>query len=426
MDDGELRSRHYTRPPGLVRRSVGDLPQEFRDIRAAAGPIAADLLPPRPSRPRLVGSAEGTIDRLLLTIPGYAVRSAPLADAYHDLLAQLPPQTGVLVLTHEPDAATVAGWRPGLEVVAAPAHLNFSVWAEDGYVAVVDGDLTYLIEPFSFPRYGDSLIADLVTAADPRLERSQAPLYFQGGNILVGDDFVLIGADYPAATLRYIGGILVPDPGESPAGLVRRLYGEYLDTGRRLVYVGSTLPVPQQQARRFVRDGVEWTELLYVGNQPGTLQPVFHIDMFVTLAGRGADGRYRLLVGDPREAAAVLGTEPPAHAMTQVFDDIAATLARQGFDVHRNPLPLVYVDDPDRRERLWYFATGNNVLVGGDSVYLPTYGHGVWPELAATDHRTAQIFEGLGYRVHRLADFHPFAENLGAVHCIKKYLARSA
>jgi len=41
-----------------------------------------------------------------------------------------------------------------------------------------------------------------------------------------------------------------------------------------------------------------------------------------------------------------------------------------------------------------------------------------------TDRRNAEIWEGLGYEVVGLADFHPFASNLGAAHCIKKYLAR--
>ncbi|HEU4425494.1 MAG TPA: hypothetical protein VFR67_23410, partial [Pilimelia sp.] len=290
---------------------------------------------------------------------------------------------------------------------------------------VTDGGTTWLVEPFSFPRYGDSLVADFVANADPHLERTQAPLYFQGGNILVGDDFFLIGADYPANTLRYVGNVLLPGPQERPADLVRRLYGEYLDPCRRLGYVGSTLPVPEQRTRRFTLDGQEWTEVLYAGNQPGTTQPIFHIDMFVTLAGRGPDGRYRILVGDPRAAAELLDRDLPAHAMAHVFDDVAAGLDRQGFDVVRNPLPLVYVDDPDRRERLWYFATGNNALVGGGIVYLPTYGHGAWAELTVTDHANAQIWTELGLQVTYLADFHPFAENLGAVHCIKKYLARA-
>jgi hypothetical protein len=398
---------------------------EVLEARAAAWPVAEELLPPRPARPSLVPTAGGPIERLLLTIPQYAVASEALAQAYRDLLDQLPASTQVVALVHEPVAGTVSGWHDRIEVVAAPTHLNFSIWAEDGYAAVTDGGITYLVEPFSFPRYGDSLIADFVANASPMLERTQAPLYFQGGNIVIGDDFVLLGADYPAASLRYVGTVLLPEAGESPAAMVRRLYGEYLDPDRRLLYVGSTLPVPAQQTRRFSRDGAEWTEYLYVGNQAGTLQPIFHIDMFISLAGRGADGRYRVLVGDPRAAAELLGVPLAAHAMAAVFDDIAAVLTRQGFDVIRNPLPLAYLDDTERLERLWYFATSNNALVADGTVYLPTYGHGAWPELAATDQRNGEIWAGLGYQVRFLADFHPFAENLGAVHCIKKYLARS-
>jgi hypothetical protein len=45
------------------------------------------------------------------------------------------------------------------------------------------------------------------------------------------------------------------------------------------------------------------------------------------------------------------------------------------------------------------------------------------PELEATNRRNGEIWTGLGYQVRYLADLHPFAKNLGAVHSIKKYLA---
>jgi hypothetical protein len=424
MVEAVVRPRHFTMPPELVRRDTGDMSEESRQVRARASAILADLLPARPVRPRLVASAGGTVTRMMLTVPAYAVDSPPLAAAYRDLLAKLPVQTSYLVLAHESVADTVRGWSDRLDVVAAPEHLHFSVWAEDGYAAVVDSGTTYLVEPFSFPRYGDSLAADLLANADPALERTQAPLYFQGGNILIGDDFFLIGADYPANTLRYVGSVLMPEPGELPAELIRRLYGEYLDPQRRLSYVGSTLPVPEERTRRITIDGADWTEILYAGNRPGTMQPIFHIDMFISLAGRGTDGRYRLLVGDPQAAADILGIPTPEHAMSQVFDDIATGLRRHGFNVLRNPLPLAYLDDLERKTRSWYFATANNVLVSDGVVYLPTYGHGAWPELAATDEANGQIWTELGFQVVYLADFHPFAVNLGAVHCIKKYLSR--
>jgi hypothetical protein len=57
-------------------------------------------------------------------------------------------------------------------------------------------------------------------------------------------------------------------------------------------------------------------------------------------------------------------------------------------------------------------------------VWLPTYGHGPWADLRAVDDQNKQIWRRLRFTVKELADFHPFAQNLGAVHCIKKYLDR--
>jgi hypothetical protein len=248
---------------------------------------------------------------------------------------------------------------------------------------------------------------------------------------LVGDDFFFIGADYPANSLRYVGQVITPGPHESPAELVGRLYREYLDSGRRLLYVGATVPVPGEQTRPFKLNGQKWNEILYVGNANGTTQPIFHIDMFISLAGRGPDGKYRVLVGDPGMASVLLNQPKYPHAMQEVFDNIARTLKRNGFEVIRNPLPLAYVDDPGARERTWYFATSNNALVQwsntpDSTVFLPSYGHGNWASLSATDAANRKIWEKLGFKAVMLGDFHPFAENLGAVHCIKKYLARSS
>ena len=118
-----------------------------------------------------------------------------------------------------------------------------------------------------------------------------------------------------------------------------------------------------------------------------------------------------------------------AHGLNEIFDDVARQLEAQGFEIVRNPLPLTYVDDPNAKERFWYFATSNNCLVQiddeeGSHVWLPTYGHGAWGELGVTDDANREVWERLGFTVHQLTDFNVFAQNLGSVHCIKKYLAR--
>ena len=77
--------------------------------------------------------------------------------------------------------------------------------------------------------------------------------------------------------------------------------------------------------------------------------------------------------------------------------------------------------------RSWYFATSNNALVhaprrAADGLAADLRRTARRSTCAATDERNAEIWEGLGFDVDALGDFHPFAINLGAVHCIKKYL----
>jgi hypothetical protein len=435
-----LKERHYRRIDALVTRSRGDLPEPELSRHLQRVFEASTLLEAfgvsRPERPTLMPTADGPITRMLLTIPIYAVQEAIMAAAYQSLLQTLPADLRLAVLVQESAEPAVRQWLQEsgrlatTDIGTFDDTLNISVWAEDGYVVSRDesSGITYFIEPYAFPRYADGLVADFVTNFTD-LRSTQAPLYFQGGNVLIGDDFFLIGADYPANTLAYVtSGVLQPPSGTTPQAFVRMLYSDYLDKGRRLFYVGSTVPVPVEQRRSVTVDGDRgWTEVICAGNRTGTVQPLFHIDMFITLVGRSSSGRYHLLVGDPAQADALLGRRTPAHAMQAVFDNIATQLTAAGFEVTRSPLPLVYADDVGRKERRWYFATSNNALVQNaptKHVWLPTYGHGAWPELRATDDAHQQLWRGLGFEVHQLSDFHPFAENLGAVHCIKKYLAR--
>lgn len=164
------------------------------------------------------------------------------------------------------------------------------------------------------------------------------------------DAYVAILDHYPSNTLRYVGNVIEPREDESPVALIQRLYNEYLDPSRKLYYVGSTIPVPEEELRLTVINGKPGVERLYAGNHTGTKQPLFHIDMFITLAGRGPDGRYRVLVGDPGQAAKLLGMPLWQHSMKQVYDNIAKTLSNLGFEVLRNPLPLVYLDEQGQDE----------------------------------------------------------------------------
>lgn len=434
-----LRTNQRRLPAGLARRNfprptLAELEARsvaFRSLRTA-------IRKPGPRQPRIVSSAHGPLRHLLFAYPSYAAGEYSYRDLYADLFGKLPRQTRLTILCHPSasgdlkKALSTARVTRRATIVEAPEYLSFLVWAEDPFVVVHDISTSprtiFFVEPFTFPRAGDAVISDLVAEATP-LQNTQSPLYFQGGNVLIGDDFILLGADYPANTLALIERhqhILVPS-GTDPATFVHDLYRKTFDPERALHYLGTRLTVPQDQTRPVTVNGENWTEEIYAGT--GTAQPIFHIDMFISLAGRNARGKYRLLVGSPALADQLLGRASVPHAMSEIFDDVARNLKRLGFDVIRNPLPLTYVDDAENKVRMWYFATSNNCLVQidkrrGNVVWLPTYGHGDWAELAATDEANKRVWEKLGFTVHQLGDFHPFAQNLGSVHCIKKYLER--
>lgn len=434
-----LRANPAPLPASLQRRNLPRVSEaDFARRSAAFQTLESLVVRPGPGKPRIVSSAHGPLRRLLLCYPAYAADEYSYRAVYTDLFRKLPATTMLTILTHPTVAGDLqaaldaSGAASRATVVEAPDYLSFTVWAEDPYVVVHDTaaipPTVFFVEPYTFQRVADAAIADLVAEATA-VQSVQSPLYFQGGNILIGDDFVLIGADYPANTLAQIQRyhhINVPAGADVPE-FVRQLYQRTFDPDRRILYAGTKLPVPQSQRRPIVIDGEQWTEEIYLGT--GTAQPIFHIDMLISLAGRGVSGQYRLLVGSPAMADRLLGRASPPQAMAEIFDDLARQLERQGFEIIRNPLPLTYVDDPGSRTRSWYFATANNCLVQideghGNAVWLPTYGHGPWAELAVIDAANKRIWDDLGFRVHLLADFNPFAQNLGSIHCIKKYLER--
>jgi hypothetical protein len=355
-----------------------------------------------------------------------------------------------------------------VEHVALPDYVSFTDWAEDAYVAINDGDESevYLMEPWEFPRVGDALIADAVEEYT-NLRATQAPLVFQGGNCLIGDDFWLLGTDYFTDTMNLLmrgrPPVEVPREGDL-AGFTAALFSQYVDQSRRMLLIGAGRPIALREFYGTCSSGQYFLDIPRGG--VGHRQPIFHIDMFITLIGRGQGGQFELLVGSPRLADEVLGTVSP-YALNDVYDAIAKRLEDEGFKVHRNPLAHVpslgetipfarlreiSVSSPDGasmsqavRElqvagatdetgvtvREWWHLTWNNCLVEnservGRNVYLPTFGWEQNSDIAQLDNRMAELWDDLGFNVFTLGDFREFARRQGVVHCIKKYIQRGS
>jgi hypothetical protein len=407
---------------------------------------------------RLVNSVDGHIQHLLLMIPRGATKPV-YANVYRTLIGALPPQTTLICVVQESTAAAVNGWlktagRSGRDrVIVVPEYVGFTVWAQDPFCAARDDSGWTLIEPVSFLRFGDMLLAGPV-AANAGFTIEQVPVYFQGGNVLVADDFWLLGGDYFYKTLEFLDKVIFPQGDPEPLAFVRSLFQTHLDE-RRLIVVESRTPVPAETQLLVEEHGRLVLDHVYRGNVDGTVQPIFHLDMFVTLAGRDPrDGRYRILVGQPTVPRSKYADRYRAYAMAPVFDDLAASLQSAGgrrVKVIRNPLPLVYkserVDisafdrpnDPQQFRfhvrlkaagqatvtiRRWYFASGNNAIVqkapAGNTVWLPTYGSDDYPALRRTDRLNRAIWRQMGYKAVLMPPMNHMAYRLGSLHCMQQ------
>ena len=451
----------------MHRRTEGD-PGPTPTLRRRTAVRSVAPRTPGLEKPRLNSSCQGRIDQLLLAFPAWATGNPATSAGYRSVIAAMRPGTRFVVVHAASQRDVVAAWfeeagHSDVTYVPLPDYVSFTDWAEDAYVALTDASdgSAYLVEPWEFLRAGDALIADAVEEHTD-VRAAQAPLVFQGGNCLIGNDFWLLGTDYFADTVALLQSgrppVSVPDGADLDA-LVRGLFSHYVDAGRELRLMGTRRPIP---VRDFVgrREGDSFF-LDLPAEGVGAYQPIFHIDMFVTLVGL-RDDAFTVLVGDPSMADGLLGTTSP-YGMAGVYDAIAADLTAAGMQVIRNPLvhrptlgrtatvdELRQLAENDRDAallqavgeltgqgaadstavtvRTWHHVTWNNCLVEdsateGRHVYLPTYGRGA-ADLAPLDAHMAGLWEDLGFTVHLLADFGSFARRQGVVHCIKKYLRR--
>ncbi|MEO1492908.1 MAG: hypothetical protein AAFV19_12215 [Pseudomonadota bacterium] len=331
------------------------------------------------------------------------------------VLASLPGEAEIDILVSPDAASEVQDWvretgRPGpTRIVNAPPELDFSLWVQD--VFAIRAGIPRLVMPAEFDRYHDlkaaAFLADAAGLATERLDYA-----FEGGNVLACDDWLLIGGD-----------------GVGPDGADAHALAAALDPHRTPVVLECAEALPAEQTRPIPGQGAGWTETLYHCEFLGRRQPLFHIDLFVAPAGRTGAGQPQFLVGCPRMGAEMLGHALPEHALAPAFDEIAAQLEAAGAAVLRNPMPLIWVDDVDKRHRTWFHLPVNNVLVedcgpAGRHVLLPCFAQDDWSELDLIDAANRALWERLGFTVQPIPDLLPLAENRGALHCMCKVIER--
>jgi hypothetical protein len=391
---------------------------------AASTPAAAPDPPPSeiagPAARSLLSSCSGRIEHVLFILTGALLVGDPCpASALLRAAISIPR---VSIVAHQSCLGRVdalrreVGMSEGVDVIAAPDSAALWSWAQDRCVICRDTATgTSVIVHGTSAEAEDT--ARYAAAARPEARRVMTDLRLEGGNILADANVCFLGTDSV----------------EDNAAFPER-FGAEIESRRTVMTIGGDAPLPRRGPVRFaIQPGdLRWREALDRNlSRTDTRQPVFHLDMFMTLAGRGSDGRLRVLVGDPDAASRLIGLPLPAGFPRRAFDEIALGLERRGFDVIRNPLPFVYFDDPAARMREWFYASSNNGWVewtgqGPSRVWLPQYGFGAWPELQSTDAANAALWRALDFEVIPAGDFLPLADQLGALNCVSKILARGA
>ena len=405
---------------------------------ATARPVWGNIegLKPVHTRPHLLASAHGRIDLILLCYPAGSTDTTFLQDLFARFIHSFP-HSSFAVLTqraaqHEVRAFVAkAGATRRTKILIAPDFADFTIWCEDPFQVARDADNPsgppFLLKPYTFVRGGDDMVADCI-ANQLDFQHAQLPLIWQGGNVLTGDSFVLVGTDYLAASATLLSPTnptltIVQTPShESAVNAARALFSATMDTTREFIFVGTKLDLP---ALTNVSDGVT-TQTLFDG--VGPTQPIFHLDMFVSLMGRQPGGKYRIAVGSPKMADQILGRRQLPQALDAQFDDLAERLARHpDLEVVRSPLPLE--STLNGNEWTWYYATAcNNIVEIVDekhkTVWLPQYGFGDKAYLKPIDDYHEKLWRDHGFKVVGLGDYNEVAACFGAAHCLKKILKR--
>lgn len=202
---------------------------------------------------------------------------------------------------------------------------NFTVWIQDP-IAVgkdLDTDSYFIKTPSNFERDNDDQIGLYSIAAGSTIFKTRflptnnpsipSALYFEGGNMLIGDDFWLLGINDLVQ-----GAINLNRPYSTPQDIeaMKELYNRSFDA-RELILVEGKFPeeIPSgNEAITFQRknskgEPVTWYEDFYRGNNAygKDYQPIFHIDMFISLVGRKTpQSQFTILVGSPKMAFDIL------------------------------------------------------------------------------------------------------------------------
>lgn len=386
---------------------------------------------------KAVSSVYGKIELLLLAYPGMrsAVTTELVLERFGSVFRAFGDRVTFVVMGHFGDLKLVADQvRASFEeamqrcsidphyqlilchtpLAADAADSHHSEFVQDPFVVLgSDGGAVVLLEPLRQHKQGNHDLAGQLSASAGFLMRS-CGLQIEGGNILVGDDYALVGGNLYHRNLPTAAAMAPDAPRAWVEATLKRLLGL-----RFMVWV-------------------ELPEVLDLGTFHSTgdeqRQPFFHIDLMLRLAGRSNTGKEIVLLATVcTECIEDLqpADEPLIARINAALDVVERRLEGKDhhvpgptFDVLRMEIGGKMTGEADDRRFVPYSYLNAHLesYRGVRRAYLPSF-----PGMEDLQARAEELLQRIGYRYIRFISnaFEHYALHNGSLHCISKVLARS-
>lgn len=369
-------------------------------------------------------SVRGKIKKLFLAVPDEG--DMPHFERIASIAQQLSDGAGLLVWCNSADisaqlkndlesrgiqtsSATFGDLLPAsaLCVLVSPAagREAYSRWVRDAFVfRALDADGTVAFAKTGVPKHSD---LDWAKRHIQTLRFDDGTVFalldvvvpVAGGNFLADHDFVLMGAQQLRSHLT---------ANAKSTGLPPFATFWHNKAGIRVIEIGAhTTAAPRKLA---------------------------HLDLYLSLTGclARSSGRYVVFVA---QCALLSATpqpdlEPIVGRMNQYLDAVAVALEAEGFQVLRNPVPVL----KNEQNGAFYLCALNNCLTevtaSNRIVWLPNITEGqegttYHAQLQQAEQDNLLLWARLGFDARLIAgDFHTLLDEEGALHCFTNELLR--
>jgi hypothetical protein len=353
-------------------------------------------------------------DRVTFVILGHFGEDSDLLDqarlAFEAAMraSQLDPAQH-LIVCHAPLAAGNAR-----ALASKPHEFDHKDFIQDPFVVMeTDTGATVLLEPITQLNPRNAYVAEQLAAQAGFLVQPTA-FKLEGGNILIGDDFALVGKNTLLMNLE-LGCRMQP---QHPEAWVRGELARILGV-RYLYWVGMETPLDLGD---FHNTGHGYHQ-----------QPFFHLDLFLTLTGKTSKGDEGIAVGKIEIDSVLDANDEDKVRLADIntaLETITVQLQRLGRDLQGPRLHIVTWEMGGKiltsgKTRSFVPYSYNNAHIesfaGISRAYLPQY-----PSCKDLEQRIASKLKVLNIQ-HQIFidnDFDFHASRHGSLHCLSKVLKR--